>query len=459
MEEKTPHNQLRKDVLGTYDALAQSIALLSLALSVALTTSLAAGAAGATAPLAYLLAGLGCLCLAYVFIRFARFLPSSGGTYTYIARGLGPIAGFLGGWMYSAAFTLGIAFTLTIAIVSLLPLLAAIHITVHWFVLYIVLLAVLFLCAFFDIRISTRSQLVLAAAGILSIFVLVVIILGKGGASGLSLTPFSIAALPNGLSGLFFAMVFGFTAFIGFEAATVLGEETVNPQRAIPRAVLSAVLVGIVFYVLVVYCFSVGYGIAHVGDWAKDQAPLDTLSNRYAGPVLTTIIDLMVALGGLMASLGTLNLTSRLVYTMGRDRGLPSVFGRTHSRYKSPWVALLFVTLLTLLLGATLGLKLGPFDFFGFLAAIATQGILLAYILVSFSAIVFFWRSEMRSKKPLVRILDVVLPLITIFLCGAGIFQFRMASSSSSFKPCSVHRRDMVGTGSDRGGMALDNEA
>src|SRR5437660_9829732 len=165
MEEEKSHYLLRKDALGTYDAVAQSVALLALVLSVATSTSLVASSAGAAAPLAYLLAGLGCLCLAYVFIRFARFLPSAGGTYTYIARGLGPIAGFLGGWMYAGAFTLGIAFTLTIAIVSLLPLLAAIHITVHWFVLYVVLLFVLFLFAFFDIRISTRSQLVLAVVG------------------------------------------------------------------------------------------------------------------------------------------------------------------------------------------------------------------------------------------------------------------------------------------------------
>ncbi len=84
MEEKRPHQGLlRKDALSTYDAVAQSIALLSLVLGVATTTSLAAGPAGAAAPLAYLLAGLGCLCLAYVFIRFASVLPSAGGIYTF----------------------------------------------------------------------------------------------------------------------------------------------------------------------------------------------------------------------------------------------------------------------------------------------------------------------------------------------------------------------------------------
>ena len=97
MEEKKPHHYLlRKDVLGTYDAVAQSIALLAVLLGVALSSSSVAGAAGAAAPLVYLLAGLGCLCLTYIFIRFARLVASAGGIYAYIVRGLGPIAGFLG---------------------------------------------------------------------------------------------------------------------------------------------------------------------------------------------------------------------------------------------------------------------------------------------------------------------------------------------------------------------------
>src|SRR6266480_3443959 len=77
---------------------------------------------------------------------------------------------------------------------------------------------------------------------------------------------------------------------------------------------------------------------------------------------------------------------------------------------------------LTGALGATLGLNLGPFHFIGFLITIATQGVLLAYILVTLSGIVFFWRSEKRSRMSLVRVLDIALPVIAILLCGVTIF-------------------------------------
>jgi amino acid transporter len=111
-----------------------------------------------------------------------------------------------------------------------------------------------------------------------------------------------------------------------------------------------------------------------------------------------------------------------MLYAMGRDGGLPAVFGRTHARYKTPWVALLFVTLITLVLGAALGLPMGPFVFLSFLITTGAIGVLLAYMIVAFAGIVFFSRSENRSRALLVRILDIVLPVIAIFLCGGTLF-------------------------------------
>src|SRR3954447_11265983 len=106
--------ELRHGILGVVDALAQSVALLSLALGVAFASSAAAGEAGIAAPFAYLIAGVGSLCLGSVIIRFTRRMASAGGLYTYIARGLNPSAGFLGGWLYGGGFAVGISFVLVI---------------------------------------------------------------------------------------------------------------------------------------------------------------------------------------------------------------------------------------------------------------------------------------------------------------------------------------------------------
>src|SRR5437764_15225839 len=79
MEQRSSQpNTLRQGALRTSDAIAQSIALLALVMGIALTTSFAAASAGAAAPLAYVVAALASLCLAYVIIRFTRRLASAG---------------------------------------------------------------------------------------------------------------------------------------------------------------------------------------------------------------------------------------------------------------------------------------------------------------------------------------------------------------------------------------------
>jgi len=123
--------ELRHGILSVVDALAQSVALLSLALGVAFASSAGAGEAGIAAPFAYLIAGVGSLCLASVIIRFTRRMASAGGLYTYISRGLNPSAGFLGGWLYGGGFAVGISFVLVIGSFFMSIAMSA-HTGIHW---------------------------------------------------------------------------------------------------------------------------------------------------------------------------------------------------------------------------------------------------------------------------------------------------------------------------------------
>jgi amino acid transporter len=412
--------ELRRGILGIGDALAESIALLSLALGVAFASSAAAGETGAAVPLAYLIAGIGSLCLASVIIRFTRRMASAGGLYTYIARGLDPNAGFIGGWLYAGAFAIGISFVLVIASFFLSIFFDAhTSITLSWGWCFVILLILLALLAFLDIRISTRTQLVLAALGVAAVLLLAFAILFQGGDSGLSLQPFNPSQAPS-TQGLFLAVVLAFTGFIGFEAAAVLGEETIDPLRAIPRAILAAVLVAIVFYVFVTWMMSIGFGVANSGAWAKDPAALDTLATRYVGNWLSVIIDFAVAASGFVAALGGLHLTSRTLFAMGREGGLPRAFAWTHPRYHTPWVGIATGLAITALLGATLARHYGPLTFFFFLATTATLGILTTYILVALAGIVFFGRSRAGGYNV---VLDLALPVVAIAICAYSIYK------------------------------------
>ncbi len=404
--------ELRHGILSVVDALAQSVALLSLALGVAFASSAAAGETGIAAPFAYLIAGVGSLCLASVIIRFTRRMASAGGLYTYISRGLNPSAGFLGGWLYGGGFAVGISFVLVIGSFFMSVAWSS-HTSLHWgwFPWFFILLGLLALLAFLDIRISTRLQLVAAAVGVAAILLLALVIAVKGGDHGVTFAPLDPAKATS-TSDLFLAVVLTFTGFIGFEAAAVLGEEASDPLRAIPRAILTAVVVAVVYYVFVTWMMGVGFGNAAA--WAKDPAALDTLAARYVGNWLAVIIDFSVAASGFIAALGGLHLTSRTLYAMGREGGLPRVFAWTHPRFRTPWTGIAFSLVVTLLLGAVFAHHYDPITYFIWMATCATIGILITYILIAIGGIVYFARDR-RSWNPL---LDLAVPLVAIAICG-----------------------------------------
>src|SRR3954462_8491554 len=400
--------ELRHGILGVFDAFAQSVALLSLALGVAFASSAAAAYTGATVPLAYLVAGVGSLCLGSVIIRFPRRMASAGGLYTYIARRLDPRTGFLGGWLYGGGFAVGISFVLVIGAFFLSTFFDA-HtgISIGWFPCFWILLALLAVISFLDIRISTRLQLLLAVIGVASLVLMAIVILAKGGDSGVTLQPFNPSQAPS-TNAIFLAVVLAFTGFIGFEAAAVLGEEATDPLRAIQRAILAAVLVALVYYVFVTGAMGVGFGVGNADKWAKDPAALDTLATRYVGNWLAVIIDFSVAASGFIAALAGTNLTSRTAYAMGREGGLPRVFAWTHPRFRTPWVGIFFSLIVTLLLAVLFAHHYDPITYFIWMASTATIGILITYILVAVAGISFFARDR-TDWNPL---LDLVVPAI-----------------------------------------------
>jgi len=414
--------ELKHGVLGGADAVAQSLALLALTFAVSAAPAAAAASAGAAVPVAYVIAGVGSLCLASVIVRFTRRIAHAGGLYAYTTRGLGPEVGFLAGWLYAIAFAVGISFVLIIAADFLSAVLIA-NTSVHlgWFPLYCILLALILLIALVDIRISTRMQLVFAVVGVLTILALSSAIVAKGGASGLTWRPFDPRLAPSG-HGLALAVILAFTGYIGFEAAAVLGEEASRPRRVIPRAILGTVLIATIYFLFVTWTQAIGYGVAGAGRWAADPTALATLSDRYVGHWYSTLVDIVVAIDAFVAALAGVHLTARTLFAMGRDGGIPRVFAATTPRFRSPYIGITVSIALTLILGAWLGRHYGVGTYFALMATTASLGILFVYALVAMAGMVFFWNARHQAGQSYNVILDVVLPLIAIAICGYAIY-------------------------------------
>lgn len=413
---------LRRGVLGSADAVAQSLALLALAFAVSAAPAAAAGSAGAAVPVAYVIAGVGSLCLASVIVRFTRRIAHAGGLYTYTVRGLGPQVGFIAGWLYAIAFAVGISFVLIIS-ADFLATVLTVNTSVHlgWFPWYCILLALILLLALVDIRVSTRVQLVFAVVGVLTILALSIAIAVKGGADGLSWRPFDPGESPSA-HGLALAVILAFTGYIGFEAAAVLGEETARPRQVIPRAILGTVIVATVYFIFVSWAQAIGYGVSGVGTWAADPTALATLSDRYVAHWFSTLVDIVVVIDAFVAALAGVHLTARTLFAMGRDGGIPRAFAATTPRFRSPYVGIAASVALTLILGAWLGRHYGVSTYFALMATTASLGILFVYALVAIAGMVFFWNARHRQGGSYNILLDVILPLVAVAICGYAIY-------------------------------------
>jgi amino acid transporter len=354
-------DRLRRDAVSFPEALAQSVSVMAPAMSGAFITYLAALKAGGATPLAFLLAAGGCLLVGGVVSRFALRLPSAGSLYTYTVDGLGSFWGFLTGCLYSAGCIIaGPAVLAGFSVFTALVMgnIGAPDLLGQWWLWFGAGLALYFGLSWFAIEFSTRSQLVFTAFTVATLLLLAMVIIGKGGAAGNTLAVFSPAAAGVSWPLVLGGMAFGILSFTGFETAAVLGEETRNPRRAIPWAVLGSVIVGAVFFILVTYATAIGYGVREATSaWPKSAAGIAALADRYAA-YLGNWVLLAGALSALFCGLGVHNAASRTLYAMGRDGVLPRRLARTHRRHRTPHVAIvtnlgLMVAVAAVIIGAT----------------------------------------------------------------------------------------------------------
>src|SRR5262245_33101658 len=310
------------------------------------------GLIGPAVPLAFILASVGVMLVAYAFWRLASHFSHAGSVYAFSGATLGPRAGFFAGWALLGTY---LAFTAaSTAEVGLFGVAffdgSGIWNGAEWIVISLVAGALIAFIAVGDIRVATRTLLTIEGASITLIVLLVIIIFVKllaGTAPADQGFTLDIFKVPGGtsLDTVATAAVFGFLSFAGFEGAAALGEETADPRRNIPRAIAVAVLVMAAFYFVVISAQTLGYGTdaAGVAAFSGSAGPFDDLSKAYAGSALRDLINLGATISAFASALGTSTAGSRILFAMSRDGFPASPLGRTLPRTGAPAGALAVV--------------------------------------------------------------------------------------------------------------------
>jgi amino acid transporter len=330
---------LRPNAVGVIGVLVQSVALIGPGVAVAFGLGPGITYAGGSFPLSIALAMVASLLLAVGIGQLAIRLPSAGGFYTYISRGLGQSLGFLAGWVSIPAYLLFLSLNF---LAFGYGLESASNGSMPWWVAALVLAVLMGLLSFFGVRLSIRTLVVLGAIEVL-VFTVLSVFLIAGSSHDNGLAPFTTAqwGTRGGLSGVLVGAVIGILFFNGFESAVLLAEESRDPRKVIQPVLLLAVTLAGVFFVLASYAGLAGFGFnadKFLGD--SSGSPWFTLGQQVWGTSGKYIVQLVV-LNSLIANFGAgYTAVSRVAFAMGRSGALPKAFGRVNRRFRTPTLAL-----------------------------------------------------------------------------------------------------------------------
>ena len=202
-----------------------------------------------------------------------------------------------------------------------------------------------------------------------------------------------------GMTGVIAGAVGALLAFSGFEAAAPLAEETRDPRRNVPRAVmLSTVLIG-ALYIFTTYAATVAYGPARFSGFAAyaNGVPWDGLA-RTVSTVFWALVLLAIINSTLANANAGANVFTRTAYAFGRVGAFPRVFADLDPRFKSPRVGILVELILSLGLGLALGFKYTPQVAFGILGTAIVVIVVPVYIACNIACIGYFSRHRRTSS-------------------------------------------------------------
>jgi APA family basic amino acid/polyamine antiporter len=286
--------------------------------------------------------GVIALCGALSVAELAAALPETGGYYAYLREGWGRLAAFLFGWsqlvlirasaLGGIAIAFGDYFTRALGVDPVTHDVAARTLSAA---------AIAFAAAVNIVGINLGATVVsISTAGKFSALALIVastlLLGGSHGGSFANLTTATGAAIPAGNLGL--ALVSVLWAYDGFGDVSFAGGEVKDPQRNLPRAIILGTIAIVTIYVLTNVAYLYMNSVAEVG-----RSPLiaaDTMAALF-GPAAVVLVSVFVAISTFGALNGSMLAAPRVFFAMADDGLLFSPIARVHSRYKTPYVAIL----------------------------------------------------------------------------------------------------------------------
>jgi len=312
----------------------------------------------------------------------------AGSVYTYAGRGISAPVGFLAGWMILLDYVLVPALLYLIAAIAMNSLVPGVPVWL-WLVGFVVLNTAV---NYMGIEMTARVNKVMLAAElvVLAIFLVIgIVALTQGKGRGFDFSPLYDSGTFS-WSLVFGAVSIAVLSFLGFDGISTLAEENKESAEAIGRAMVAALLLAGVLFIVQTWVASllVTDPEALVAKGDPGGTAFYDAAAVAGGPWLSKLTALATAIAwGFANSLVAQAATSRLLYAMARDRQLPSFLARVHKSKGVPVNATLLVAVVSLVLGLYFSTR---DDGISLLSTLVNFGALTAFLALHVSVVVHY---------------------------------------------------------------------
>jgi amino acid transporter len=368
---------------------------------------------GIGTPAGFLVATIVLTVFSVGYAAMAQKITAAGGFYSFISHGLGRELGV------GAAFTSLVSYSVFeaslcggFAYFAHLKFAQHGH-NIRWFWFALFMVAAIAALTYFDIRISARILGVALIGEVIILSIMDVAIFSQGGNNiqlG-AINPLNaFKDFPGGgglaAGGAGVGIFFAFWSWVGFEMAPNYAEESKDPKRIVPRSLMISVIGLGIFYVITSWAALSGYHSLHDAAQVaqKDSANFFFIPTKeFAGGFVRDVMSYLIISGAFACGMAFHNTAARYFFSMGRERLLPSVLGRTHPKHRSPHIATLTQSAIAALIVIGFAIFTGTHDpasqaylqLYGLMAVMGVIIILAVQALVSVAIFNYF-----RTQHP-----------------------------------------------------------
>ncbi len=410
--------------------------------------------AGPAIVFSMILAAIACVFSALCYSEVASIIPVSGSVYTYTYATLGEFASWIVGWVlmlnyvignitvgsswcgYLTQLLKGFKSNLPLFIVNFpiwlrsdfrsiytmcdkygldvhdkMPFLFdTIPFAINLPVVALTLISTIILIK--GIKESTRFATIMVCLNLLMIVSFIIV--GAFYVKPENWIPFA----PNGLEGVLMGAFIIFFAYIGFDAVSTAAEETKNPQKDLPVAILGTLSFCTILYILVALVLTGICPINAINIQAPIAAALHIINKDYMAGFISVAAVCALASVFLICHLAS----TRILYAMSRDKFLPRVLRAIHRKYRTPHIMTCCVGLVIIVCGLFMDLNIS--------AELCNYGTFTAFIAICVSVIVLR-KTEPNLNRPFKVPFVPLFPILGILCClGLMVFSFKQLTSS-----------------------------